>query len=494
MHNIAILPISRILLPSVVVVGFTALALLLLRRPLKDGGRAGFVVSIFWVLFFSYGHVYPPVVGWVGGGFRHRYLLLVWALLFLGATHVGLRIRDVGRWTRVLNAVALALMAIALVRVGGYELRARRIQRSLSRETPEHARSHVAPQGRDDRPDIYYIVPDRYASASTLKEQFGVDNGPFLDALADRGFYVADESCANYPKTFLSLASSLNMRHLTYLAHELGREASDQTHVYEMLQDHGVWRFLRAQGYSFVHVGSGWEPTRYNRYADENVAMYPAEFPMMLYRTTVLFPLGARLGIFDPREMRRRAILRKFDALAEIPEKEGPKFVFAHFLLPHDPYVFGPRGEILTQQQVEARTEMENYARQLTFTNQKLSWLIDQILEESERPPIIILQSDEGPCQSLEEFGGSCGDAIDWRQLSDGALRAHMRILNAYHLPGVDADEILYPSITPVNTFRVILDHYFGTDHGLVEDKSYIFENPSRPYTFIEITDRVQYD
>ncbi len=491
-HNIEMIFISEILLPSAVMLGFAALALLLLTPLLGDGGRAGIVVSLFWVLFFSYGHVAHLAEQRLGGDFRHGYLLFAWALLLVGGVCATLRIRDAGRWTLLLNVVALALLVPSLVKVGTYQLEARRIKQTASPPPAEQAGANPGEAGHEDLPDIYYIVPDRYASATTLERHFDFDNSEFLDALADRGFYVADESYANYPKTFLSLASSLNMKHLTSLTDELGREASNQTIVYEMLQDYEVWRFLKARGYTFMHFGTGWEPTRYNRYADKNFVVWPAEFSMMLYQTTMLEPIGVELNILNEREMQRRAIEKKFDTLAQMPEKEGPKFVFAHLLLPHHPYVFDPEGERLPEEEVEGMTEAEKYLSQLAFANQKLSWLIDQILEKSERPPIIILQSDEGPFIPFHlEYGGA---GTDWRQLDDEAIRTHMRILNAYHLPGVDADEILYPSITPVNTFRVILDHYFGTDHGLVEDKCYIIEDTLHPYAFIDVTDMVRYE
>jgi hypothetical protein len=116
---------------------------------------------------------------------------------------------------------------------------------------------------------------------------------------------------------------------------------------------------------------------------------------------------------------------------------------------------------------------------------------VDKILAKSDRPPVIVLQSDEGPfIPFLHEFGRA---GTDWRELSDPALQTHIRILNAYYLPNADPEQILYPSVTPVNSFRIIFDHYFGTDYGLVEDESYIFEDTLHPYTFINVTDRVSY-
>jgi len=52
-----------------------------------------------------------------------------------------------------------------------------------------------------------------------------------------------------------------------------------------------------------------------------------------------------------------------------------------------------------------------------------------------------------------------------------------MPILNAYALPGVDPAQALYPSISPVNSFRVVLNRYFGTDLPLLEDRSYFAPN-----------------
>ena len=495
-NNLDMVLISQAMVPSAVVLGFTALALFLLTAALGDVRKAGLVVSIFLVLFFSYGHVFDVIQDAMGdqpgSGPGHGYLLAAWAMMFAICAYLAVRTRGEARWTRVLNLVAIVLIAPSLIGIGVYEVRARRINQSSVVRAADTIEITPGAEDVEDRPDIYYIILDRYASSSTLKEHFDFDNSEFIDYLASKGFYVAAESRANYPKTFQSLASSLNMTHLTYLTDELGRETSARRPVYGMLQDYQVWRFLKARGYRFMHFGSSWEPTRYNRYADVNFSVYPAEFSMMLYQTTVLEPIGVGLGVFDQREMERRATLRKLDKIADVARAERPTFVFAHVLLPHAPYLFGPEGERVTEEQEEARTEAENYLNQLAFTNGKVRGLVDEILSRPERPPIIILQADEGPfIPFLDEFGG---DGTDWRQLSDGAVRTHMRILNAYYLPDADPEEILYPSVTPVNTFRILFDHYFGTDYGLLTDESYIVEDTMHPYAFINVTDRVTYD
>jgi hypothetical protein len=71
-------------------------------------------------------------------------------------------------------------------------------------------------------------------------------------------------------------------------------------------------------------------------------------------------------------------------------------------------------------------------------------------------------------------------------------FREGMRILNAYYLPLKDCD-LVYDSITPVNTFRVIFNCYFGTNYKLLEDKSYNSFDFS-PYKFTDVTDIVDFD
>jgi hypothetical protein len=64
-------------------------------------------------------------------------------------------------------------------------------------------------------------------------------------------------------------------------------------------------------------------------------------------------------------------------------------------------------------------------------------------------------------------------------------LRNHFLILNAYYLPGMRHDR-LYPSITPVNSFRLIFDLYFHAGLRLLPDE--YFARRREPYGFVNIT------
>ena len=60
-----------------------------------------------------------------------------------------------------------------------------------------------------------------------------------------------------------------------------------------------------------------------------------------------------------------------------------------------------------------------------------------------------------------------------------------MKILNAYYLPEGGGEEI-YSEISPVNTFRVVLNMYFGGNLPLLEDRSY-FSPVDRLFRFEEV-------
>lgn len=499
-YNVAEVSPSEIVLPISIVLGSTLLLLLLSRLLFRDIRKAGLVVSIFLVLFFSYGHVSGVVENW---GITYKVLVPIWALLIVGGgfwtvhTRRGLR-----KLTRVLNVMAIALVIVPSINITVNEARAASSD-PVAAEDTHNGEFHVGET--DGLPDIYYIVMDRYASAGTLEEFYDFDNSEFLDYLSDKGFYVAGASKANYLKTHLALASSLNMKYINYLGDELGKDFTDLGRTYQMVEDYEVWRFLKAQGYKFMHFGTDWEPTRKNDYADININRGDTpEFSRTLLRTTMLYPLaldtpqitlwldglpswlkapfvgGFRQGKWD-------RILYKFDQLADVPHTKGPTFVFAHMLITHPPFVFDEDGGYRSEEEAEGKTREVNYVDQVLFANDKLTSLIDRLISDSDVPPIIVLQADEGPFPvryAIDEFG------FRWDEATDAELREKMGILNAIYLPDGDTS-VLYPSISPVNTFRVIFNRYFSADLELLPDRSYAFASQRYQYDLFDITDKL---
>ena len=96
-------------------------------------------------------------------------------------------------------------------------------------------------------------------------------------------------------------------------------------------------------------------------------------------------------------------------------------------------------------------------------------------------PPIIILQGDHGTQTLLKKYDDN------WDNQNDESITERMSIFNAYYLPDQNT-ELIYDSITPVNSFRLILNAYFNTNYELLEDKSY-FADYIHPYNFTDVTE-----
>ena len=160
----------------------------------------------------------------------------------------------------------------------------------------------------------------------------------------------------------------------------------------------------------------------------------------------------------------RRWAQYQFGAFEQVYDVEGPKFVLAHILLPHPPFVFdancGPKRD--TAQNSNDRAEQ--YIAQMNCANEYTSNLIKDLLNKSDNEPIIILQADEG------------SDAVtlnsDRETGNNETLKALERtnILSAYYLPnGVKLPD----QLTPVNTFRFIFNAYFSADYKMLDERIY---------------------
>jgi hypothetical protein len=456
---------------------------------LRDAVRAGLFATLAVALFFSYGHVWNLAGGWLG---TQWFLIGAWAVLAVaGAALVWWLKRWAPAANSALNVIGAIAVALNVGAIGAFVL-------DSGSPLPEAVGRADAALSPEHRPDIYYIVPDRYGSEATLRSVYDFDNGNFYDALEERGFYVARDSYANYIKTPHSLLSTLSMEYLDEA--QLKAEANsgeDREPLHRRLRgEMPVPHTLQELGYRHLQVANWWGPTRDNVDADVVYAYEGvSEFSAGLLQTTLLLALEVNAQAVNPWDWRvlREHSLYELDRLERIPELAGPKFVFAHLLIPHDPYVFDVDGSFMDRPQVSAQGHYESYVRQLQYTNQRLLGIVDRIqaaYSPTDEQPIIIIQADEGPfpeAYRADEWG------FEWTEASDAELENKFGILNALYLPGVDPEEAgLHQGMTQVNTFRIVFNEYFGADLPLLPDRVYAHVDLSHFYDFFEITDRLE--
>lgn len=481
-EEVKVFPAFRPLVLSLLV---AVLVHLLLTRLLKNRFQAALLTTLSFVAFFTYGQVYTLLKDVnVAGVFlgRHRLLLPIWIALMAGGVILILRRKTPNpALTQALNLFGLVLLVYPLVQTLTYGIRSLNVD--THNEVVLAETSGLRLPAGEAAPDIYYIILDAYARDDILRNDYHVDNRAFLDELEQMGFFIARCSQSNYAQTQLSLASSLNLDYLTALG-DFQPGSNSRLGISELIHHNAARMALDRLGYTSVAFETGFKGTQWE---DADVYLSPnnkvqmagqftggmTAFEEMLMRTSMglvlldsraVLPQALQPGLNNPNRVRYEMVRFDLEQLRRMPARSGPKFVFAHIVNPHPPYVFEANGEFVGYD----KPDDPGYQDQIRHINSVVAPLLRQIIADSPTPPIIILQGDHGAVYTPPN--------------------KRMAILNAYYLPGFPV-ETIPTDISPVNTFRMIFNHYFQTDYEMLENTAY-FSVYNRPYEFTIIPNR----
>ncbi len=471
-----------------------ALATLILFFIIKDKHKASVIVSLIVFIFFSYGRLsraldkkfFVPLPGGVVLG-PDKVLLPVIFVLFVLLAFKILR-------SKMLFSKVVSFLIISLVVLVGYLSVAivANESRKIKNEGKQTENQVLTTESKKDGPDIYYIVLDGYARNDILQEIYGYDNSKFVDSLKKMGFYVADKARSNYIHTYLSLPSALNMRYLDDLPEKYGTNPASGNAARKLVEENEAAKKLKSLGYTTINFVSGWEGTNESYRADinfkkdgyfkvfgKNISLDEAEITFL--QTTLLSPLIKKVR----GDALRERTISTLQNLPIIPFKEGKKFVTAHIMAPHPPYVFNADGSPSLGAELEMADEgigkRPKYLGQLIFISDQIIPVLQKIIQNSEKPPVIVLQSDHGPASIF-------GKRKNWLEnYSQEGVRERSSILYAVYFPDKNYQDF-YQTITPVNTFRIVFDKFFGENLKLLPDKTF-YTSYEEIYGFKDITE-----
>ena len=419
-----------------------SLYLILYKTFNKNAEKALTLTAIISILFFTYGHIYE-----LSENLRHRFLIPIWIGLFILAYLQVKKSSKVAPWL----VDFISFVGLLLVVFSSFQIISGFIQLIPSNDHPPRE------SYKDNSPDIYYIVADGYSRGDVLMDQFNFDNSAFLKKLENEGFYIADCSLTNYSWTFLSVTSTLNLDYL---------ETKDEAY-HDAFNDAYIWDILNEHGYTTIVLDNDFSRTMVidsdvylKDFSSNDKLQYTfSDFEFMLIKTSATLILTDGLGAISDsiyekitaaplniRYEKTTSLIKNLKLIANL--YQSPKFVYAHIMVPHDPFIFSPDGELIPEEK-----DMEKgYINSVKYLNSELLSIIDSILSTSDEPPIIIIQSDHGWPLSPKE--------------------SRMPILNTYYLPA-QSDVSLYETITPVNTFRLLFNTYLEKNFDILEDISY---------------------
>jgi hypothetical protein len=310
------------------------------------------------------------------------------------------------------------------------------------------------------KPDIYFLVFDEYASSVALKENFGYDNSLLDSFLIQKGFYIATQSKSNYSATPFSISSTLNMDYFSKL--DRTKYPEDFVAASNSMYENNLFRVLQQEGYAIRN---------YSIFGYKNLPTEADDFSSglsikVISGKSVLHALEVLYEMIDRTHLERKLknSLTAIKSAIQQPCKQ-PRFLYIHFMLPHRPFIFRADGSArpaLEYLQKKDVYSVKSYLDQLTFTNVVIKDLVEQIMR-TENPSLVLLEGDHGfriapptnPSRYKEYING----------------KNQFKNLSAYYFYDKNYTS-LYDSITPVNSFRVVLHQYFNRDLPLLKDST----------------------
>lgn len=333
-------------------------------------------------------------------------------------------------------------------------------------DNPATSRENISECSQCETPDIYFIVADEYAGKKEVKDILHFDNSAFEDSLKQRGFFINDASKSNYNYTAHSIASILSMN---YLKNIEGRNKSkkDRNICHQLINRNEAIDVLKAQGYTIknlsVFMFNNELPPAYSPIILSGKNLLTSQTFLSRLDYDIRFNLVSKYRIKP--EMRRfgNMQLNSLNYLINQTQSEAtenayqPKFVYTHLMMPHYPYLFDRNGNRTAPEMVleGSQQNQKAYVEYLQYSNKRFLGLIDFILKNSPKPPVIVFMGDHG----FRHFTTSV------------PAEYYFMNLNAVYLPSKNYNKF-YSGASGVNQLRILFNSIFDQHLALLEDST----------------------
>ena len=309
------------------------------------------------------------------------------------------------------------------------------------------------------RPDIFILVADAHGRQDILREGYGYDDAPFIDALQAMGFEVLSSSRSNYTYTEYSLASMFSASYLPGLNDHPDKEFQDAL-ARRTVHDNPLFPLLRRAGYAVAVISSGYEHLGL-RSADQYVDTgQPNEFEFALMANI------AATGIWDaidPQHDLDAIRQRTRDEITSLVVRAAngastPRFIFTHLPVPHWPFVFDADcGAATRTGQIEGGEARHAGTAITVAATVSQTICVDRLVTDAvaqlvsmDPDAVVIVMSDHGPEEHL-----------DWWVPDAAGVNERTANLMAIRTPG--RASVLPQDLTLVNLMPTLLNAYLGT-------------------------------
>jgi hypothetical protein len=324
------------------------------------------------------------------------------------------------------------------------------------------------------KPDIYFLLFDALASTKSIQKSLNKDNSQLDSVLKRRKFYVIPNGSSNYNWTIHSLSTTFNMEYLPDFIAPVMNDPKSYFWGTNSILNNSLTQILTSEGYQIFQYqpisfnNNDWPlETYFHELKDKH--FFFKTLPGRIYRdifwnytrinSNVIKNIQVTLAN-ERIKKRKQSLDTTLSLIKKTCSATGrTKFVYGHFMLPHDPYIFTRTGSIKwkTKENLgEKIPEDSLYFAQLSYANIVIEEIVNYIQINNKKNTVVIVAGDHG-----------------YRIYKDERIQNAMQNFNAFYFPDGDY-KLLYDSLTPVNTFRIVLNKYFKAGLPLLKDSSVI--------------------
>jgi hypothetical protein len=453
----------------------TVVLFILIQALTKHVNRSLQLVTLYSLIFLFFGVVKDFLELSIHIPIITRYsiflpIIIVIAILF---TRLILRKTNFGKINLFQNTLLLILIVFDCISLSTPASSSLFHKNSLVKQTSFHFNSST----NCERPDVYYLVYDCYPGTQFLKDYMQFDNSGFDLELKQNEFCVIKKPKSNYNRTAFSIASTLNFQYLQDIQDHLTPNSKNYSQALLTIRQSDVLKIFKFFDYKFYNLSIFDFENNPAVYKENFLTLAPER--ILMYNSLIeRVTQDLSWNFNSPAFQRNKQVLNEYqlkkrdfnnlviDSLLKLSFLQGtkPKFVYAHFYLPHPPFFYDANGNSNNIQLVTDETSFRNknlFLSYLKYTNHKILQICNTIKKGSNNKALILLQSDHG----FTDFeGGPAGPETFFK--------------NYIALFSPDKDySALYDTISNINTFPIIFNKYFGANIPLQKDSSIFLVN-----------------
>jgi len=423
--------------------------------------KASLISLLVMLLFYFLGELKDWFLLAKNQSFFGKYSFLIPACLLLWVIAAIIIIRSKSNFNRLFLYTNTLLIAICLIDLG-----------SLLFFSDKNREFEIAeayqPCSNCEKPDIYFLVFDSYSSTALMKEELAYDNSSLDSALKQKGFRIITQSRSNYNLTPFSIGSSFNMEYLPKADTNRLYRLRNYLPAVKKIYDNALIQILKKEGYE-IHNHSLFDMRNnpssipgFDIWGTKQLFEQHNLFKKLDKDIGWQFPSWMRLGpdnklkIYAENRDRHDSLAIRNILKSATETSQKPKFVYGHLFLPHSPYTYDSTGQKIEAIAVmQPGADKKAYVQQVVYTRKIMLQLIDSIMANRKRPLALIIQGDHG-----------------YRFFDQAKNEKEFPNLNAvYYSSGKYSG--INDSMTNVQTFRVLLNNWFGKQYPYLEDHSY---------------------